>query len=197
MSQYICSVKALSKKINGKEIIKETWLSFLPKAKIGIIGPNGAGKSTLLKIIAGIDKDYDGELWVQDGIKIGYLPQEPVLDESKNVFDNILDGQKEKKELFDRFNEVSKKFECVTDDEEINKLIEEQGELQEKIDAIDGWNFEREVEIAMQALRCPLKEARINHISGGEKRRVALCKLLLEKPDILLLDEPTNHLGAR
>jgi len=196
MSQYICSVKGLSKKINGKEIIKETWLSFLPKAKIGIIGPNGAGKSTLLKIIAGIDKEFDGELWVQDRVKIGYLAQEPRLDESKNVFENILDGLKEKKELIDKFNEVSEKFAYVTDDDEMNKLIEEQGALQEKIDAIDGWNFEREVDIAMQALRCPPKEANINQISGGEKRRVALCKLLLERPDILLLDEPTNHLDS-
>jgi ATP-binding cassette ChvD family protein len=189
-------VKGLSKKINGKEIIKETWLSFLPKAKIGIIGPNGAGKSTLLKIIAGIDKEFDGELWVQDRVKIGYLAQEPRLDESKNVFENILDGLKEKKELIDKFNEVSEKFAYVTDDDEMNKLIEEQGALQEKIDAIDGWNFEREVDIAMQALRCPPKEANINQISGGEKRRVALCKLLLERPDILLLDEPTNHLDS-
>lgn len=196
MSQYICILKGLSKTINGKEIIKETWLSFIPKAKIGIIGPNGAGKSTLLKIIAGIDKEFDGELWVQDKVKIGYLAQEPKLDESKNVFENILDGLKEKKELIDKFNEVSEKFAHITDDDEMNQLIEEQGLLQEKIDAIDGWNFEREVEIAMQALRCPPKDAIIKNISGGEKRRVALCKLLLEKPDILLLDEPTNHLDS-
>ncbi len=196
MAQYICSTKGLSKKINGKEIIKETWLSFLPDAKIGIIGPNGAGKSTLLKIIAGVDKDYDGELWVQDKIKIGYLAQEPRLDESKNVFENILEGLKDKKDLIDRFNYVNEQFAHITDDEQMSKLLEEQGELQEKIDAIDGWSFEREVEIAMQALRCPDKYADVSKISGGEKRRVALCKLLLERPDILLLDEPTNHLDS-
>ena len=196
MAQYICSAKGLSKKINGKEIIKETWLSFLPDAKIGIIGPNGAGKSTLLRIIAGEDKEFDGELWVQDGIKVGHLSQEPRLDENKTVFENILEGLKEKKELIERFNHISEQFANVLDDEEMSKLLEEQGELQEKIDAIDGWNLEREVDIAMQALRCPPKDANIKNISGGEKRRVALCKLLLEKPDILLLDEPTNHLDS-
>lgn len=196
MAQYICSVKGLSKKINGKEIIKETWLSFLPDAKIGIIGPNGAGKSTLLRIIAGEDKEFDGELWVQDGIKVGHLSQEPKLDEDKTAFENILEGLKEKKELIERFNHISEQFANVIDDEEMSKLLEEQGELQEKIDAIDGWNLEREVDIAMQALRCPPKDAKIKNISGGEKRRVALCKLLLEKPDILLLDEPTNHLDS-
>jgi ATPase subunit of ABC transporter with duplicated ATPase domains len=196
MAQYICTLKGLSKKINGKEIIKETWLSFLPDAKIGIIGPNGAGKSTLLKIIAGIDKEFDGDLWVQDKIKIGYLEQEPKLNTKKNVFENILEGIRDKKDLIDRFNEVSEKFAYISDDDEMNKLIDEQGRLQEQIDAIDGWNFEREVDIAMQALRCPAKDANISEISGGEKRRVALCKLLLEKPDILLLDEPTNHLDS-
>jgi sulfate-transporting ATPase len=196
MTNYIASIKDLTKRINGKEIIKRTWLSFLPQAKIGIIGPNGAGKSTLLKIIAGIDKDYDGEFWMQDGTKIGYLAQEPRLNEVKNVFENILEGVKEKKDLIDQFNLISEKFAQVTNDDEINVLIEEQGRLQEMIDAIDGWNFEREADIAMQALRCPPKNASIKDISGGEKRRVALCKLLLEKPDILLLDEPTNHLDS-
>jgi ATP-binding cassette ChvD family protein len=196
MSNYICALRNLSKVINGKVIIKETSLSFLPDAKIGVIGPNGAGKSTLMKIISGIDKEYDGEFWIQDKIKVGYLAQEPKLDESKNVFENILDGLKEKKELIERFNEVSAKFADELSDEQMSQLIEEQGRLQEEIDAVDGWNFEREVEIAMQALRCPPKLAAISQISGGEKRRVALCKLLLERPDILLLDEPTNHLDS-
>lgn len=194
--QYVYVMKGLSKAINGKQILKETWLSFLPGAKIGIIGHNGAGKSTLLKIMAGIDKEYDGEAFVADGVKIGYLPQEPHLDASKNVFENIMDGLAEKKALIDEFNDVSAKFAEEMTDDEMNDLIIRQGELQEKIDACDGWSIEREIDIAMTALRCPAKDADVTKISGGEKRRVALCKLLLEKPDMILLDEPTNHLDA-
>lgn len=194
--QYVYVMKGLTKSINGKEILKETWLSFLPGAKIGIIGHNGAGKSTIMKIMAGLDKEYEGEAFVADGVKIGYLPQEPQLDSSKNVFENIMDGLAEKKALIDEFNEVSAKFAEEMTDDEMNDLLAKQADLQEKIDACDGWSIEREIEIAMNALRCPPKEADVTKISGGEKRRVALCKLLLEKPDMVLLDEPTNHLDA-
>ncbi len=194
--QYVYVMKGLSKSINGKEILKETWLSFLPGAKIGIIGHNGAGKSTIMKIMAGLDKEYEGEAFVADGVKIGYLPQEPQLNPNKNVFENIMDGLAEKKALIDEFNEVSAKFAEEMTDDEMNDLLAKQADLQEKIDACDGWSIEREIEIAMNALRCPPKDADVTKISGGEKRRVALCKLLLEKPDMILLDEPTNHLDA-
>ncbi len=193
---YVYVMKGLSKSINGKQILKETWLSFLPGAKIGIIGHNGAGKSTLLKIMAGIDKEFDGEAWVADGMKIGYLAQEPHLDSTKNVFDNIMASLSEKKELLDEFHAVSNRFAEEMTDDEMNDLLAKQAELQEKIDSCDAWSLEREIDIAMQALRCPAKDADVSKISGGEKRRVGLCKLLLEKPDMLLLDEPTNHLDA-
>ncbi|MEY4464292.1 MAG: hypothetical protein RLZZ81_1263 [Pseudomonadota bacterium] len=194
--QYVYEMVGLNKIINGKRILKETNLSFLPRAKIGIIGPNGAGKSTLLKIMAGIDKEFEGKAIAKIGTKVGYLSQEPYLDASKNVFDNIIEGLHEKKKLIDEFNDISNKFAAEITDEEMQKLFDKQAELQEKIDNCDGWDLEREIEIAMLALRCPPKEADITKISGGEKRRVALCKLLLEKPDMLLLDEPTNHLDA-
>ena len=194
--QYVYEMVGLSKIINGKRVLKETNLSFLPKAKIGIIGPNGAGKSTLLKIMAGIDKEFEGKAAAKIGIKVGYLPQEPYLDAGKNVFDNIIEGLREKKKLIDEFNCISNKFAAEITDEEMQKLFAKQAELQEKIDNCDGWDLEREIDVAMLALRCPPKEADITKISGGEKRRVALCKLLLEKPDMLLLDEPTNHLDA-
>lgn len=194
--QYVYVMKDLSKSINGKEILKKTWLSFLPGAKIGIIGHNGAGKSTLLKIMAGVDKEYDGEAFLADGMRVGYLPQEPHLDPSKNVFENIMEGMKEKKDLLDEFNDVSAKFAEEMTDDEMNDLLMRQADLQEKIDACDGWSIEREIDIAMHALRCPDKNAAVDKLSGGEKRRVALCKLLLEKPDMILLDEPTNHLDA-
>lgn len=194
--QYVYVMKGLSKSIGGKEILKETWLSFLPGAKIGIIGHNGAGKSTLMKIMAGLDKEYEGEAFIAEGVKVGYLPQEPHLDAKRNVFENIMDGLAEKKALIDEFNEVSSKFAEEMTDDEMNDLLAKQAELQEQIDACDGWSMEREIEIAMHALRCPPKDANVTKISGGEKRRVALCKLLLEKPEMILLDEPTNHLDA-
>jgi sulfate-transporting ATPase len=195
--QYIYVMKDLSKAYpGGKEVLKNIYLSFYPDAKIGVLGPNGSGKSTLLKIMAGIEKEFNGEAWVMDGAKVGYLAQEPQLDPKKNVMENIMEALADKKGLLDKFNEVSMKLGEVTDDAEMNKLLEEQGELQEKIEACNGWEIEREIEIAMEALRCPPKDADVTKISGGEKRRVALTKLLLEKPDLLLLDEPTNHLDA-
>lgn len=195
--QYIYVIKGLNKSFDGtRDIFKDIWLSFLPGAKIGVIGHNGAGKSTLLKIMAGIEKEFNGEAWAAEGAKIGYLPQEPQLDPAKNVFENIMEGVKEKKDLLDRFNEVSMRFGEELTDDEMNDLIMEQGELQEKIDACDAWSMEREIDIAMDALCCPPKDADVTMLSGGEKRRVALCRLLLEHPDMLLLDEPTNHLDA-
>ena len=190
--QYVYVMKDLSKKYaGGKEVLKGIYLSFLPGVKIGVLGPNGSGKSTLLKIMAGLDKDFNGEAWAAEGARVGFLPQEPQLDEYKDVMGNIIEALGEQKNLLDRFNEVSNKLGEVTDDDEMMKLIEEQGELQEKIEASGGWDIERDIEIAMDALRCPPKDADVTKISGGEKRRVALCKLLLEKPDLLLLDEPT------
>ncbi|MCF8480064.1 MAG: energy-dependent translational throttle protein EttA [Rhodospirillum sp.] len=195
--QYVYVMKNLSKVYpGGREILKGLSLSFLPGAKIGVLGPNGAGKSTVLRIMAGLDTDFGGEAWSADGVKVGYLAQEPELDDSKTVMDNIMDGVGPMKALLDRFEEVSMKFGDVSDDDEMNALIAEQGELQEQIDAADGWDLQRQVEIAMDALRCPPGDAKVDKLSGGEKRRVALCRLLLSKPDMLLLDEPTNHLDA-
>jgi ATP-binding cassette ChvD family protein len=171
-------------------------LSFLPGAKIGVLGLNGAGKSTLLKIMAGIETEFSGEAWPADGINIGYLAQEPELDETMDVAGNVLSGMGQAKELVDRFNEVSARFAEEMSDEEMNATIAEQAELQEQIDAIDGWDLERKAEIAMNALRVPDGSADVTVLSGGERRRVALCKLLLSAPDMLLLDEPTNHLDA-
>ena len=195
--QYVYVMHRLSKAWpGGKEVLKNISLSFLPGAKIGVLGLNGAGKSTLLKIMAGIDTDFNGDAWAADGIKIGYLAQEPELDESMDVAGNVLSGLGEAKELMDRFNAVSARFAEELTDDEMNEVIAEQAELQEKIDAIDGWDMERKAEIAMDALRVPDGSADVTRLSGGEKRRVALCKLLLSAPDMLLLDEPTNHLDA-
>ena len=195
--QYVYVMKNLTKSYpGGKEILKGQYLSFLPGAKIGVLGHNGAGKSTLLKIMAGIDKEYGGEAWAADGVKIGYLSQEPQLDESKSVLDNVMEGVGETKALLDRFETVSARFAEELTDDEMNDLIAEQAELQEKIDHLDAWDLQRKVEIAMDALRCPPSDADVKVLSGGEKRRVALCRLLLSRPDMLLLDEPTNHLDA-
>jgi ATP-binding cassette ChvD family protein len=176
--------------------VKNVWLSFLPGAKIGVLGANGSGKSTLMRIMAGIDKDFNGEAWAAEGAKVGYLAQEPELDPKKDVLGNVMDGVGEVKALLDRFEEVSAKFATELSDDEMNAAIAEQAELQEKIDAANGWDLQRTCEIAMDALRCPPSDADVTKLSGGERRRVALCRLLLSKPDLLLLDEPTNHLDA-
>ena len=195
--QYVYVMKGLNKSYpGGKEILKDVWLSFLPGVKIGVLGPNGAGKSTLLKIMAGVDKEYNGEAWAAEGIRVGYLAQEPQLDPTLDVQGNVLLGLKGTKDLLERFEAVSGRFAEELTDDEMNDLIMEQGELQEKIDAVNGWELDRTVEIAMDALNCPPGDATVDKLSGGEKRRVALCRLLLEKPDMLLLDEPTNHLDA-
>lgn len=195
--QYIYVMQNLSKVFpGGKELFKNISLSFFPGTKIGVLGVNGAGKSTLLKIMAGVDKEFNGEAWAAEGVKVGYLEQEPKLDPSKNVMENVMDGLGETVALLKRFEEVSMKFAEPMSDDEMNALIEEQAALQEKIDAANGWDIERTVQIAMDALRCPPADADVTKLSGGEKRRVALCRLLLSKPDMLLLDEPTNHLDA-
>jgi sulfate-transporting ATPase len=197
MAQYIYTMQGVGKIVPPKrEILKNIWLSFFPGAKIGVLGLNGAGKSTLLKIMAGLDKDIIGEARPQPDIKIGYLPQEPQLDPKKDVRGNVEEAIGEIKNLLDRFNEISMKFAEPMSDDEMNKLLEEQGNLQNAIDAAGGWELERKLEIAADALRLPPWDADVTKISGGERRRVALCRLLLSKPDMLLLDEPTNHLDA-
>ncbi len=195
--QYVYVMKDLTKAFpGGREVFKGITLSFLPGVKIGVLGVNGAGKSTLLKIMAGIETEYGGECWAAEGIKIGYLQQEPHLEEDKTVGENVELAFTELKAALDRFNEISNKFAEPMDDEEMNTLLAEQADLQEIIDSQDGWELDRRVDIALDALRCPPADSPVTKLSGGERRRVALCRLLLEKPDILLLDEPTNHLDA-
>ncbi|MGD8939892.1 MAG: energy-dependent translational throttle protein EttA, partial [Gammaproteobacteria bacterium] len=197
MAQYIYTMNGVGKVVPPKrEILKDIYLSFFPGAKIGVLGLNGSGKSTILRIMAGIDTDINGEARPQPGINIGYLPQEPQLDPAKDVRGNVEEGIQEIKGLVDRFNEISMKFAEPISDDEMNALLEEQGKLQDAIDASGGWEVERMLEIAADALRLPPWDADVSNLSGGERRRVALCRLLLSKPDMLLLDEPTNHLDA-
>ena len=189
MTQYVFVMKGLSKTYpGGKTVLKDIWLSFLPGAKIGIVGHNGSGKSTLLRIMAGQDKEFNGEAFAAEGLKVGFLEQEPKLDESKTALENVMDGLKEKKALVDRYNEIMADYS--------DAVADEAAKLQDAIDVAGAWDLEREAEVAMDALRCPPGDADVKKISGGERRRVALARLLLERPDMLLLDEPTNHLDA-
>lgn len=196
--QYSYVMKGLTKTFPGapKPVLDNIHLQFLPGTKIAIIGKNGAGKSTLMKIMAGQDDEYQGEAWAGEGIRVGYLAQEPQLDESKTVKENVMDGVREVADLVARFNEISTIMGDPPEDVDFDALMEEMGELQEKIDAVDGWTLDNQLEIAMEALRCPPGDSPVTDLSGGEKRRVALCRLLLDKPEILMLDEPTNHLDA-
>ena len=190
--QYVYHMQGLSKTYpGGKKVFENIHLSFLPDAKIGVVGVNGSGKSTLLRIMAGQDKEFNGEAWAADGIKVGYLPQEPRLDESKNVFENVAASCPEK-QMVDKFNEISVQL----GEEYTDELMEEMTALQEQIDAADAWDIDSKIQMAMEALRCPDDDADVSKLSGGEIRRVAICQLLLSKPDMILMDEPTNHLDA-
>ncbi|NNG03308.1 MAG: energy-dependent translational throttle protein EttA [Inquilinus sp.] len=195
--QYVYVMHDLTKAYpGGRKVLENIRLSFLPGAKIGVLGPNGAGKSTLLRIMAGLDSEFTGEAWAAEGATVGFLSQEPELDAGKTVQENVIEGLGETAALVKRYEEVNLKFGEVADPDEMNALIEEQGELQEKIDAANAWDLDRTIEIAMDALRCPPGDADVSTLSGGERRRVALCRLLLSQPDLLMLDEPTNHLDA-
>jgi ATP-binding cassette ChvD family protein len=195
--QYIYVMKDLKKIVPPKrEILKGIWLSFYPGAKIGVIGANGAGKSTLLRIMAGVDREFLGEAWPADGVRVGYLPQEPRLDPAKDVRGNVEDGVAEVRALLTRFDEINARLGEPLDGDEMEKVLADQARVQDAIEAANGWDLDRTVEIAMDALRCPPGDAEVGTLSGGEVRRVALCRLLLQKPDLLLLDEPTNHLDA-
>ena len=195
--QFIYVMKALTKVVPpSRVILNDIWLSFYPGAKIGVLGSNGAGKSSLLRIMAGVDKDWNGEAWAAQGTRIGYLPQEPQLDPSLDVRGNVELAVREQRGLLDRFNEISMQFAEPMDDDAMQKLLDEQAKVQERIDVLDLWNLDNKIEVAMDALRLPPGDATVTTLSGGEKRRVALCRILLEQPDLLLLDEPTNHLDA-
>jgi sulfate-transporting ATPase len=180
----------------SREILRGIWLSFYPGAKIGVLGANGAGKSSLLRIMAGVDQDFQGEAWPHEGTRIGYLSQEPLLDASKNVKENVDVAVKQTRDLLLKFEEISNKFAEPMSDDQMTKLLDQQAKVQEKIDAVNAWELDRKIEVAMDALRLPPADADVSKLSGGEKRRVALCRTLLEEPDMLLLDEPTNHLDA-
>jgi len=197
-AQYAFVMKDMTKTFPGapKPVLNHINLQFYFGAKIGIVGPNGAGKSTLMKIMAGIDKEYSGEAWPGENITVGYLPQEPQLDPTKTVLENVREGAREVADMVDRFNAISAEMGDPKDDTDFDALMEEMGDLQAKIDAADGWTLDNQLEVAMEALRCPPSDASVEKLSGGEKRRVALTRLLIQKPSILLLDEPTNHLDA-
>lgn len=197
-AQYSFVMKGLTKTYPGaqKPVLNGINLQFYSDAKIGIVGPNGTGKSTLMKVMAGIDTDFTGEAWPGEGITLGYLAQEPELDPTKTVKENVMDGVRPVADMLDRFNEISALMADPPEDADFDALMTEMGELQEKIDAVDGWTLDNQLEIAMEALRCPPGDWGVESLSGGEKRRIALTRLLLEKPSILLLDEPTNHLDA-
>src|SRR5689334_5016557 len=195
--EYIFTMRDLRKVVPPpREILKGIYLSFYPGAKIGVLGANGAGKSTLLRIMAGVDTDFVGEARPLPGTKIGYLPQEPALDPAKTVRENVEEAIAEQRRLLGDFEAISQRFAEPMDDDEMTRLLEKQGALQERIDALGLWELDHKIDLAMDALRLPPGDADVTKISGGEKRRVALCRLLLEQPDMLLLDEPTNHLDA-
>ena len=197
MAEYVYVMKGLSKTVpGGKKVLDDIWLSFLPGAKIGVIGPNGAGKSTLMRIMAGVDTEFDGEAWPGKGVRVGYLPQEPDLDETRSVRENVMDALGEQMQLLEEYNALTMQLAEPMDDDAMQKVYDRMAVVQDAIDAADAWDVERTVEIAMDALRVPDGDADVRTLSGGERRRVALCRLLLTKPDLLLLDEPTNHLDA-
>lgn len=192
-AQYVYVMNGLSKSFDNKKILENVTLSFLPGAKIGVLGPNGAGKSTLLKIMGGVDKDFTGEAWAADGVRVGYLEQEPQLDESKTVEENVMEALAETKAMVERFNAIG--LEMAEPDADYDALMTEMGDLQEKIDAVDGWELERTISIAMDALRCPPGDSAITNLSGGERRRVALCRLLLENRTCYFsMSQPTTSM---
>ena len=195
-NKVIYSMMRVSKFYDKKPVIKDISLSYFYGAKIGVLGLNGSGKSTLLKIMAGVDKEFNGETILSKGYTIGYLEQEPLVEETKTVREIVEEGVQETVDLLDEFNRINERFADPMSDDEMDKLIQRQGDVQEKLDTMDAWDLDSRLEMAMDALRCPPGDTPVNVVSGGERRRVALCRLLLQKPDILLLDEPTNHLDA-